>query len=493
MKTVFLEICLILSILNKGFAQTIYTPDWESIDKRPIPSWFQDAKFGIFIHWGLYSVPAWSPKGTYAEWYQYWLENKTLFGNGNFKGDEIYNYHQKTYGKDFTYMDFAALFKAQDYNATEWVNLFVESGAKYAVLTTKHHDGFALWNSKEATLNHARPWNSVEIGAHKDLVDEFAKAIRKTSLKMGCYFSLKEWNNPLYVPSTMSIYVEQHLYPQLKDLITKFKPDLIWADGPDNYDEDTWKTKDFFAWLYTSSEIKDSVVINDRWAKFKGKKHGDYYTSEYSSSDKTYDKPWEECRGMGFSFGYNKHEDIEDYATPQALIHTLIKIVSQGGNLLLNIGPNAEGKIPPIMQERLLQIGKWLQVNGEAIYGTRPWKVNCQWSKGKRNWKSKEKYYVSANSILKQTVNPDPGYAVQEVFFTTKDHNLYAILTSYSHKKINLWDIKTTSNTTIHLLGYPQALKWEQEGKNLVVYLPQLTFSEMPCEYAWTLKITNIQ
>lgn len=147
MKTVFLEICLILSILNKGFAQTIYTPDWESIDKRPIPSWFQDAKFGIFIHWGLYSVPAWSPKGTYAEWYQYWLENKTLFGNGNFKGDEIYNYHQKTYGKDFTYVDFAALFKAQDYNATEWVNLFVESGAKYAVLTTKHHDGFALWNS----------------------------------------------------------------------------------------------------------------------------------------------------------------------------------------------------------------------------------------------------------------------------------------------------------------------------------------------------------
>lgn len=96
-------------------------------------------------------------------------------------------------------------------------------------------------------------------------------------------------------------------------------------------------------------------------------------------------------------------------------------------------------------------------------------------------------------SILKQTVNPDPEYAVQEVFFTTKDHNLYAILTSYSHKKIKLWDIKTTSNTTIHLLGYPQALKWEQEGKNLVVYLPQLTFSEMPCEYAWTLKITNIQ
>lgn len=492
MKTFFFGIYFFFITLTTGLSQTIYTPNWESLDKRPIPTWFQNAKFGIFIHWGLYSVPAWSPKGTYAEWYQYWLDNKTLFGNGDFKGDEIYNYHQKIYGKDFTYMDFAPLFKAQDYNATEWADLFVKSGARYAVLTTKHHDGFALWDSKEASFHHRRPWNSMEIGAHRNLVEEFVKAIRKTPLKAGCYFSLREWNNPFYTTSTMPIYVEQHLYPQLKDLITKYKPDLIWADGPDNYDEETWKTKEFFAWLYSSSEVKDSVVINDRWAKFKNGKHGDFYTSEYSSSNKKYDKPWEECRGMGFSFGYNKLEDIEDYAVPQALIHTLIKIVSQGGNLLLNIGPTAEGKIPPIMQERLLQIGEWLKVNGEGIYNTRPWKKNCQWSEGKRDWKSGEKYYVSGNAILKQTVNPEPGYATQEVFFTCKANNLYAILTNYPDK-ITLKDVKSTSHTIINLLGYPDKLRWEQKGQNLIVYLPQITFLKMPCKYAWTLKITNIQ
>ncbi len=230
MKTFFFGIYFFFITLTTGLSQTIYTPNWESLDKRPIPTWFQNAKFGIFIHWGLYSVPAWSPKGTYAEWYQYWLDNKTLFGNGDFKGDEIYNYHQKIYGKDFTYMDFAPFFKAQDYNATEWADLFVKSGARYAVLTTKHHDGFALWDSKEASFHHRRPWNSMEIGAHRNLVEEFVKAIRKTPLKVGCYFSLREWNNPFYTTSTMPIYVEQHLYPQLKDLITKYKPDLIISD-----------------------------------------------------------------------------------------------------------------------------------------------------------------------------------------------------------------------------------------------------------------------
>lgn len=145
------------------------------------------------------------------------------------------------------------------------------------------------------------------------------------------------------------------------------------------------------------------------------------------------------------------------------------------------------------MQERLLQIGEWLKINREAIYKTRPWKKSCQWSEGKRDWKSKEKYYVSGNAILKQTVNPDPGYAVQEAFFTSKANNLYAILTSYPNDKITLQDIKSTSLTTIHLLGYSNELKWEQKGKNLIVYLPQLTFTEMPCNYAWTLKITHIQ
>lgn len=143
------------------------------------------------------------------------------------------------------------------------------------------------------------------------------------------------------------------------------------------------------------------------------------------------------------SFGYNQNEDLGDYTSPKALILTLVNIVSQGGNLLLDIGPNANGKIPPIMQERLLQIGQWLKVNGEAIYGTRAWGNSCQWSKGNREWKSKEKHYVSGDAILKQTVDPDPGYAVKEVFFTKKGNNIYAIMPRYPKNKIVL---RTTDN-----------------------------------------------
>ena len=166
-KHCLLLFCLICIPL---MGQSTYKPDWESIDKRPVPAWFENAKFGIFIHWGLYSVPAWSPKGTYSEWYKYWLDKKTLMGNGNFTGTEIYDYHRKMYGEDFTYADFAPMFKALSYDPEEWADLFEHSGAKYVVLTTKHHDGFALWPSREASISYGRPWNSMEIGAHRDLV-----------------------------------------------------------------------------------------------------------------------------------------------------------------------------------------------------------------------------------------------------------------------------------------------------------------------------------
>ena len=245
--------------------------------------------------------------------------------------------------------------------------------------------------------------------------------------------------------------------------------------------------------MYSESVVKDSVVVNDRWAKFSdGKKHGDYYTREYSANDAVFDKPWEECRGMGFSFGYNQNEDLEDYATPQALILTLVNIVSKGGNLLLDIGPTANGKIPPIMQERLSQMGEWLKINGEAIYGTRRWKHVDQWSSGDRNWKYNGKYYVSGNAILKQTVDPDPGYAVQEVFFTSKGDNIYAILPKYL-KSIVLKDIYSTSQTKISLLGCDKEVEWKQEKDNIRITMPFLSFEELSCNYAWTLKLEKVK
>lgn len=490
MKTHLIAIFCLVSISLMG--QKTYAPAWESLDTRPVPSWFENAKFGIFIHWGLYSVPMWSPKGTYSEWYKYWLDRKTLLGNGDFTGTEVYDYHKKMYGEDFTYADFAPMFKAMSYDANEWGDLFKRAGAKYIVLTTKHHEGFALWPSKEASKSYGRPWNSMEIGAHRDLVGEYVNALRKTDLKVGCYFSLREWDNPLYNRETMDLFYERHFFPQLKDLVNNYKPDLIWADGPDSMNDKIWQVERTLSWLYSESPVKDSIVVNDRWANNTGRKHGDYYTREYSNTNSTYNKPWEECRGIGFSFGFNQNEDLEDYTLPQALVLTLVNVVSQGGNLLLGIGPNANGKIPPIMQERLLQIGDWLRVNGEAIYGTRMWKQSFQWSKGNREWKPKGKHYVSGNEILKQTIHPEPGYAVKEVFFTKKGNDVYAILPQYPKPTVILKGIKVTNKTRISMLGLDKKIVWKQKGEDIVITVPSLYYDEMPCNYAWTLKLENV-
>ena len=470
---------------------------WAAIDARECPAWFPDAKFGIFIHWGLYSVPAWSPKGTYSEWYKYWLERDTLFGNGDFTGHEISDYHNRIYGKDFHYSGFAPMFKAENFDAGEWARLFKAAGAKYAVLTTKHHEGFALWPSKEASRDYGMPWNSVEAGPHRDLVGEYADSLRAHGVKVGTYFSLREWGDPLYRRDNMPMYLATHHYPQLKDLINTYRPDLIWSDGPDGFSEEEWGLRDFFTWLYNESPVADSVVVNDRWATWREKRRGDYFTREYRPHDMPSEKPWEECRGIGFSFGYNRNEDVQDYASARGLVHTLVSIVARGGNLLLGIGPDATGKIPPIMQERLLQMGKWLETNGEAIYATRPWTHTEQWSEGDRNWRAPGKFYVAGDAILKQTVDPDPGFAVKEVFFTSKPGVVYAILPGWKAGEFRIRDITPEPGSAIEVLGATDrsfaggaspSLTWRQDGGDIVVSLPEL-LADSGLDYAYTLRI----
>lgn len=340
------------------------TPSWEELDKRPIPAWFDDAKLGIFIHWGVYSVPAWGPKGKYAEWY--WNDMQDPKG-------ETRAFHDRTYGPAFKYQDFAPQFKAELFDAKQWADILARSGAKYVVLTSKHHEGFCLWPNPQSWN-----WNSVDIGPHRDLAGELSEAVKAAGLKMGFYYSLYEWFNPLY-KSDVNAYVDQHMLPQLKDLVTRYKPSLIWPDGEWEHPSDTWRSREFLQWLYAQPGL-DDIVVNDRWGKDCRGRHGGYYTTEYGN---TYDAPtagyarhtFEECRGIGKSFGYNRNEDIGDYSTPTELVHLLVDTVSAGGALLLDIGPTADGRIPVIMQERLLQLGDWLKVNGEAIYGTRVWRV----------------------------------------------------------------------------------------------------------------------
>jgi len=448
-----------------------YQNSWKSLDTRPIPTWFEDAKFGIFIHWGVYSVPAWRKlePGLYAS-YAEWYYARVMFNPKN-GGKE---FHNRNYGEDFEYRDFAPFFKAELFDPGDWADLFKKSGAKYVVLTSKHHDGFCLWPTNSP---YKKNWNSMDAGPKRDLVGELSTAVKSSGLRMGLYYSLIEWETsqthriesgyflPLPVIEKYQIpesdYVDDHVLPQLKDLVENYKPSLIFSDGGewDGADE-YWKTKEFLSWLYNDSPVKSDIVVNDRFCKDMPGNHGDYFSSEYKDMDESkLNHPWEESRGIGGSYGFNRAEGIDDYNTSEELIHELIDIVSRGGNLLLNVGPTADGRIPVIMQERLKEIGHWLKVNGEAIYETRK------------------------STIAKQERTN------QEVYFTTKENVLFCIFTKWTDMiEIKLEKGENVKN--VSMLAYDSIIKWELvEGDKLRIHIPRLTINEIPCSYAWSLKI----
>jgi len=342
-----------------SFSQT-YQPNWQSLDTRNSPQWYRDAKFGIFIHWGVYAVPGFSKKGQYAEWYQHALQSTDTITQ---------QYHKAKFGNR-SYYDLANDFKAELFNPDEWAKLFEQSGAKYIVLTSKHHDGFTLWPSKEADRDWGFKWNAVDIGPKRDLLGDLFKAVRKTSVHAGMYYSLYEWYNPLWLKDRNK-FVTEHTWPQMKDVINTYQPDVFWTDGEWDAPAETWKSQEFLAWLYNESPVKDKIVVNDRWGSGIRFNHAGFYTPEYQPDLDIEGHYWEESRGMGYSYGYNRNEDAWDYNSTQSLVLQLIDKVSRGGNFLLDIGPDEHGKIPPVMQERLLQIGDWMKINGEAVYNTK--------------------------------------------------------------------------------------------------------------------------
>ncbi len=475
MKKLFFLSLLFFSV--KNFAQT-YQPSWESLDKRPVPTWFTDAKFGIFIHWGVYAVPGWSKKGDYAEWYQQGLQ-----GNDTARQ----KFHKAKFGNR-TYYDLANDFKAEVFNPDEWAKVFEQSGAKYIVLTSKHHDGFTLWPSKESDRDWGFKWNAVDVGPKRDLINDLFKAVRKTSVHAGMYYSLYEWFNPLW-KADKNKFAAEHTWPQMKDLINNYQPDVFWTDGDWEASDEVWKSKEFLTWLYNESVVKDKVVINDRWGAGLRFKHGGIYTPEYQPDLDFEDHAWEESRGMGFSYGYNREEDAWDYNSTQSLVLQLIDKVSRGGNFLLDIGPDEHGKIPPIMQERLLQMGEWLKINGEAIYNTSRWKMHSQWSEGNREYKDK-----SGDMLLKITIDPDPGYAVKEVFYTYNavTNSLFAILPKYpDNKKILLKDVVLSADNTISFISTKENLVWQQLGNNVEISLPEYNPNKIKSPYAFVVKIDN--
>jgi len=234
--------------------------------------------------------------------------------------------------------------------------------------------------------------------------------------------------------------------------------------------------------------VKDEVVINDRWGSDTRHKHGGYWTTEYTAGMSGIDHPWEESRGMGVSYGYNRAEDLGVYHTSRELVMILVDTVSRGGNLLLDIGPKADGTIPVIMGERLTQIGDWLKINGDAIYGTKPWTATRQWSAGEVPKVEYNKEYSSQYDVTKLTEKPESGKAGIEAFFTTKGSDLYAILPHWSERSLLLKDV--TGAKAVSLLGSTIALKFRASKMGVSVELPDLP-EELRSQPAWVLKISQ--
>lgn len=471
----------LLAFQPLGAAEPRYEPNWASLDQRSTPEWFLDAKFGVFIHWGLYSVPAWGKVGEYAEWYWHKMAGQ--------KPENVWwQFHQKNFGEKFPYEDFAPRFTAELFDAKQWADLFARAGIKYVVPTSKHHEGYCLWPSAEASRTWGRPWNSVEIGPKRDLMGELAEATRAAGMKFGFYYSLYEWYNPLW-KSDRARYVTEHMTPQFKDVVTRYHPAIIFSDGEWDLHSKDWKSEELLAWLFNDSPCRAEVVVNDRWGKDCRHKHGGYWTTEYAAGLQDGSHPWEESRGMAYSYGLNRAERVGDYKTAREFILVLIDLVSRGGNFLLDIGPAGDGTIPPLMEQRLLEMGDWLRVNGEAIYGTRFAGRSCQWTEGKLPEQKFGEYMVKYSLMDQVGQAPNQGMAVKQAFFTRKPDALYAITAGWPGKQLVLRNIRVPAGAAVSLLGVPGNLPVNVEGTTLTIQTPDLGPDGAPCRYAYTFKI----
>ncbi|RJP15582.1 MAG: alpha-L-fucosidase [Candidatus Abyssobacteria bacterium SURF_5] len=455
----------------------------QSLQNRPLSKWFDDAKLGIFIHWGVFSIPAWAPFGDdyqtlikrkgyryqlahnpYAEWY---LNTMKITGSPTCR------HHIEKYGEDFSYYDFVPQFEreAAKINPGAWAELFAKAGARYVVMVTKHHDGYTLWPT--AYENPRR----TGLHSERDFVKEVTEAVRTAGLKMGLYYSGGlDWTfkkTAISDPYTFLTNTPQedeyvtYATNHFRELIDWYKPSVLWNDI--RWPQDPNLT-DLFSYYY--SVVPDGV-INDRWSQttypenrimrsiintvawFRAKHasgehnpppiHCDYITPEYRVLDQISAKKWEACRGLGTSFGYNMNEPDDNLLTAEELIHSFADIVSKNGNLLINVGPMADGTIPDAQRDRLMGLGAWLAVNGDAIYNTRPW--------------------VTAEDKTRD------GKGVR---FTQKDEALYAIILGpITDPEITIESLRCAPNTKIHLLGEKKPLHWRQDGSGLTILLPE--------------------
>jgi alpha-L-fucosidase len=456
---------VLMSALCVAQTSMKYEPTLESLDRHPLPQWYAGAKLGIFIHWGLYSVPGWAPLShpdhdfssadyikfnPYAEWYLNVLR---------IPDSPTQKYHREHFGADFGYYEFAPEFnrESKKWHPDEMAEIFKEAGARYVVLTSKHHEGFTLWPS--TTPNPTPSLKKNQLQAERDIVGELTAAVRSHGLRMGLYYSGGyDWTfntGPIETSADYSSVKPQsdaygkYANSQIHELIEKYHPSVLWndIDWPK-----TGKALEVEADYYNA--IPDGV-IDDRF----GIKHSDFTSPEYEKLDKISEKKWEECRGLGRSFGYNRAEGEAETIAPGELIALLVDIVSKNGNLLLDVGPEANGTIPPVQMERLKALGAWLKQNGEAIYDTTPW-----------------------TRAVGKSIEGD------DLRFTRKGNDLYVtVLGKPKGGTLTLQDVPVKQGVVTTQLGEKAELTAKEQAGNLSIGLS----GSLLGEYAYSFKLAN--
>ncbi len=479
----------ILKDVDAVDGQGPFRPDWESLQTYEAPEWYKDAKFGIFIHWGVYSVPAFG-----NEWYP----------RNMYEPAFSYKHHVDTYGPPdkFGYKDFIPMFKAEKFDPAAWADLFKKSGAKYVVPVAEHHDGFAMYDSGVSD------WTAAKMGPRRDIIGDLSKSVRAAGLHFGvsshrvehdffmgpgrkiksdvndpkyadfygpAQVGVLKWGDPVYNDFTYaSTAWTNDWLARSAELVQKYHPDIVYFDWWIGQPSIRQAMARFASFYYNSSlKYGDHVgVIN--YKDYAMQDHSGVLDIERGQLGDIRPTYWQTDTSVSNrSWGYIKNDTFK---SPEFVVNQLVDIVSKNGNLLMNIGPRADGTIPDEVQKVLLDVGAWLNVNGEAIYGTRPWRIY-----GEGPTKPAAGSFHDTDVIR---------YTAEDFRFTTKGDALYAIGLGWPKGEAVVRSLASTIGSgkvrSVSLLGSDAKVQFEQRADGLHVQLP----AEPPAKYAYALRIT---
>jgi len=479
-----------MDAVDQTIAAGPFKAEWESLKAYQVPAWYEDGKFGIFIHWGVYSVPAfgneWYPRNMYRQ------------------GTPEFQHHVATYGPhaQFGYKDFIPQLTAANFDANSWAELFAKSGAKFVVPVAEHHDGFAMYDTALSE------WNAMQMGPKRDILGELAAATRKHDMVFGLsshraehwwFFNAgTQFDSDVRDPRNLGLYGPAQTEPsdlqslnsaerpdqaflddwlaRTCELIDKYQPQLIWFDWWIQHEAFEPSLCRFAAYYYNrGAEWGRGVAVNHKYKAFP--EGAAVFDIERGQVSDIYPHFWQNDTSVAKnSWGYSKNQD---YKTVDSLVDDLVDVVSKNGALLLNVGPRPDGTIPEEEQQMLLEIGEWLALNGEAIYGTRPWKV---FGEGPTQ--------VSEGAFTDTKRAPFTG---QDIRFTAKGADFYATMLAWPGEQVTIHSLAASAGLwdrtidAVHLLGHSEALDWSLGEDGLTVDLP----ATAPCQHAFVLKIRS--